>query len=308
MRRPLALAGMAALVLGACSDDPTGLQDNATTEDRQAVVEELETSGWFADAFGMDGAAEDLNLSTSFALNLSAVAAQDTVPLVRRWGRRHGTPANRTVTVSISGDTARAEMVVTFDGVFVLDRTPDDVANPTQKPLQEQAVQRAILVRREETDTAPRRWRLVALSPREWRMTDQVKRTVRIVRIVVRVNGEAKLDVEDPAELFGVDNRVPRLNLGDSVSVVAEVENATGTDNVPPTFVFLHVYHHGPNARGWVRIPMRERDDGLFVRHWIVRFAGRERIVVDAIDAQAFNTDTEDDYRANGWGIPYRTE
>ncbi|MDH4043239.1 MAG: hypothetical protein OEW06_02180 [Gemmatimonadota bacterium] len=308
MRRHLALAGMAALVLAACSDDPTGLQDNATTEDRQAVVEALETSGWFTDAFGTDGAAEDLNLATSFDLDLSSVAAQDTVPLVRRWGRRHGTPVNRTVTVSVTGDTARVEMVVTFDGVFVLDRTPDAVPNATQKPLQEQAVQRAVLVRREESDTAPRRWQLVALSPREWRMTDQAKRTVRIARVVVRVNDEVKLDVEDPAELFGVDNRIPRLRLGDSVSVFAEVENTTGIDNVPPTFVFLHVFHHGPNAQGWVRIPMRQRDDGVYVRHWIVRFPGRERIVVDAIDAQTFNTDTEDDYRANGWGIPYRIE
>jgi hypothetical protein len=53
---------------------------------------------------------------------------------------------------------------------------------------------------------------------------------------------------------------------------------------------------------------MRRRDDGVFVRHWIVRFAGRERMVVDAIDSQAFNTDVEDDYRASGWGIPYRIE
>lgn len=308
MKRPLPLVCVAALVLAACGDDPAGLQDNATPEDRQAVVAELDASGWFTDAFGTDGTAEDLDLSTAFALDLASVAAQDTVPLVGRWGRRHGPSVNRTVTVSITGDTAQAEMVVTFDGVFVLDRTPDDVPNATQKPLQEQAVQRALLVRRAETDTAPRRWRLVALSPREWRMTDQAKRTVRIARVVVRVNREAKLDVEDPAELFGVDNRIPRLEVGDSVTVLAEIENTTGIDNVPPTFVFLHVYHHGPNARGWVRIPMRRRDDGVFVRHWIVRFAGRERIVVDAIDAQAFNTDADDDYRANGWGIPYRIE
>jgi hypothetical protein len=306
MRRHLAVAGLTALALAACGD-PTGL-GNASDADRDAVVAELEVSGWFTDTFGTDGAAEDLDLSASFDLDLSPVAAQDTVPLLRRWGRRPGQPVNRELTVSVAGDTARAELVMTFDGVFVLDRTPDDGVPATQKPLQEQAVQRAVLVRREAADSAARRWRLVALSPREWRMTDEARRTVRITRVVVRVNGETRLEVEDPAELFGVDNRIPRLEVGDSVVVLAEIDNTTGIDNEPPTFVFLHVYHHGPNASGWVRIPMRRRDDGAFVRYWIVRFAGRERMVVDAIDGQAFNTDSDDDYRANGWGIPYRSE
>lgn len=306
MRRQLAVACVAVAALAACSD-ATG-PGNATDEDRDGVVAALDASGWFTEAFGTDGAAEDLSFSASFDLNLASVAAQDTVPLVRRWGRRHGEPVNRLLTVSVTGDTAEAELVVTFDGVFVLDRPPDDGQPPTQKPLQEQAVQRAVLVRRAETDPADRPWKLVALSPREWRMTDAAERTVQIARVVVRVNGEVKLAVEDPAELFHVDNRIPRLQVGDSVAVLAEVENTTGVDNEPPTFVFLHVFHHGPNASGWVRIPMRRRDDGVFVRHWIVRFAGRERMVVDAIDAQAFNTDSDDDYRANGWGIPYRIE
>lgn len=310
MTSRLAVAGAAALIVAACSDGPTAL-GNATPEDREAVVAELEASGWFTEAFGMSGTAENVNLAASFDLSLSTVAAQDTVPLIRRWGRRHGEPVSRVITVEVVGDTARARMVVTFEGQFVLDRTPDDGEPPTQKPLEEQAVQRAVLVRRSADDTvdvARRPWRLVALSPREWRMTDEARRTVRISRVVVRVNGEVRLEAEDPAELFRVDNRIPRLEVGDSVSVLAEVDNTTGTGNEPPTFVFLHVYHHGPNARGWVRIPMRERDDGAFVRHWIVRFAGRERMVVDALDSQTFNTDSEDDYRANGWGIPYRIE
>lgn len=307
MQTRFAVVALAALILAACSDDPTGL-GNASDDDRNAVVAELDASGWFAEAFGTDGSSESLDLAASFDFNLSSVAVQDTVPLLRRWGRRHGQPVSRLLTVEVVGDTARAEMVVTFEGLFLLDRTPADGEPPTQKPLEEQAVQRALLVRRAATDSTGRAWRLAALSPREWRMTDAAKRTVRIARVVVAVNGEIKLEVEDPAELFRVDNRIPRLDVGDSVSVLAEVENTTGTGNEPPTFVFLHVYHHGPNARGWVRIPMRQRDDGLFVRHWIVRFAGRERMVVDALDTQTFNTDSEDDYRANGWGIPYRIE
>ena len=303
----VAAAALTAVGLAACGDDSSGI-DNTTEQDRQAVVEELDASGWFTDAFGVEGTADDLDFAVSFDLGLAPSAVQDTVPLIWRWGRRHGQPESRETTVTITDDTAQVEAVVTFDGVFVLDRTFDSVANPTQKPLQEQAVQYATLVRRPADDTTGRAWRLVALSPREWRMTDEAKRTVTLARVVVRVNGETKIDVTDPAELFDVNNRIPRLQLGDSVSVFAEVEHTTGAGNVPPTFVFLHVYHHGPTARGWVRIPMRPREDGVFVRHWIVRFPGRERIVVDAIDSQTFNTDSEDDYRANGWGIPYRIE
>jgi hypothetical protein len=207
MRLPtLAAAALFAVGLAACSDSPAGI-DGATEQDRQAVVEELDASGWFADAFGIDGTAEDLDRAVSFDLGLSPSAVQDTVPLVWRWGRRHGAPESREITVTITGDTARVEAVVTFDGVFVLDRTFDSVANPTRKPLQEQAVQYATLVRRPAGDTTGRAWRLVALSPREWRMTDEAKRTVALTRVVVRVNGEMKVDVTDPAELFDVNNR-----------------------------------------------------------------------------------------------------
>jgi hypothetical protein len=307
MHRITILAAAAAVGLVACTDGPTAV-DNATQQDRQEVISALDASGWFTDAFGVDGTAEDLNLAVSFNLSLTQVAVQDTVPLTQRWGRRYGAPVSREYTVTVVGDTAEATAMVTFDGVFVLDRTRDGVANPTQKPLQEQAVQRATLVRRGAADSSGRHWQLVALSPREWRMTDDATRTVHITRVVVAVNGETKLDVSDPTALFDIDHRIPRLHLGDSVSVLAEVDNTTGIDNVPPTFVFLHVYHYGPAARGWVRIPMRQRADGMFVRYWIVRFTGRERMVVDAIDSQAFNTDTENDYRANSWGIPYRIE
>jgi hypothetical protein len=53
---------------------------------------------------------------------------------------------------------------------------------------------------------------------------------------------------------------------------------------------------------------MPQDDQGRYVREWTVRFGGRERIGVDAIDSQTFNTDSDDDYRANIWGIPYRIE
>jgi hypothetical protein len=300
----LMLGGAAVLGLAACSD-ATG-PGNASGEDRDAVLSILTESGWFAEDFGVEGATLDAALAPG--LSLSLAGAQDTVPAVRRWGRRRGRPAEREITVNVADDTARVTAVVTFDGRFLLDRTDDGQANPTEKPLQEQATHHAVLVRRAEADSAGRHWRLVQLSPWEWRMTDEARRTVRVTGVEVLVNGESKILVEDPAELFDVDNRIPRLQVGDVVQVVATVENATGHGNEPASFVFLHVYHASPGARAWIRVPMEQDDQGRYVREWTVRFNGRERIGVDAIDSQTFNTDSEDDYRANAWGIPYRIE
>jgi hypothetical protein len=305
MRRIMLILGAAtAAGLAACGD-ATG-PGNATGEDREEVLAVLDESGWFTEDFGVEGAAMDASLASG--LSLSLTGAQDTVDPVRRWGRRRGRPAERDITINVADDTARVTAVVSFDGTFLLDRTDDGQANPTEKPLQEQAVHRAVLVRRGEPDSAGRRWRLVQLSPWEWRMTDEARRTVRVTSVEVLVNGDSKILVEDPAELFDVDHRIPRLRLGDVVQVIATVENTTGHDHEPPTFVFLHVYHASPAARAWIRLPMPQDDEGRYVREWTVRFPGRERIAVDAIDSQTFNTDSDDDYRANVWGIPYRIE
>lgn len=299
----LILSAAAAASLAACGD-ATG-PGNATGEDREEVLAVLDASGWFTEDFGLEGAALDGSVASGLSLGLSGV--QDTVPAIRRWGRRRGRPVEREITINVADDTARVTAVVTFDGRFLLDRTDDGQANPTEKPLQEQAVHHSVLVRT-DPDSAGRRWRLVQLSPWEWRLTDEAKRTVRVTGVEVLVNGESKILVEDPAELFDVDNRIPRLQVGDVVQVLATVENTTGHGNEPPTFVFLHVYHASPVARGWIRFPMGLDDEGRYVREWTVRFSGRERIAVDAIDSQTFNTDSEDDYRANIWGIPYRIE
>ncbi len=305
-RLPFAIGCVAALAAAACSDATA--PGNADPQDRSEVLTALDQSGWFADDFGLDGAIDNAPLSATAGFDLGlAPSAADSVPLVRAWGRQPGPPIGRRVSVDVANDTARVRAVMRFDGTFVLDRTDDGVRNPTAKPLQEEAVQHALLVRGDPDGTG-RRWHLAALSPHQWRMTDEAKRTVRLTRVGVWVNGTLAFVVENPTELFDVNDRVPRLHVGDVVRVAATVDNTTGTGNEPATFVLLHLYHAGPDARGWVRVPMRETEAGVFVREWTARFTGRERITVDAIDSQTFNTDSEDDYRANVWAIPYRIE
>jgi hypothetical protein len=301
MRRILLIMGTAA-ALAACGD--VAGPGNADSADREDVLATLGDAGWFAEDFGIDGA----TLDAAAGLSLSPSDPLDTVAAVRRWGRRRGRPVEREITINVADDTARVTAVISFDGTFLLDRTDDGLANPTAKPLREQAVHYAVLVRRAEPDSAGRRWRLAQLSPWEWRMTDEARRTVHVTGVEVLVNGESKIVVDDPAELFDVDGRIPRLQVGDVVRVVATVDNTTGHGNEPATFVFLHVYHASPAGRGWIRLPMEPDEQGRYLREWTVRFTGRERIAVDAIDSQTFNTGSEDDYRANIWGIPYRIE
>lgn len=306
MQRFLSTLSVATLVtLAACSDalEP----GNASDQDRQEITAILDESGWFAEAFGDDGAVADFSLGTSFDFGFLRADAQVEVPLVRRWGRRHREPVSREHRVEITENVADVVWVVTFDGAFLLDRTDDGQRNPTSKPMQHQAVQHARFVRRDAPDDRGRHWRLVGISAREWRMTDPDKRTVDLARIEVFVNDTSRLVVEEPLRILNIDEgRIPQLEIGDVVRVVASVVNETELDNTPQEFVFLHVFHGNPNARGWIRVRMLPNDVGDYVREWTVRRAGRGRIIVDAIDSQTFATDEEDDYRANLVGIPYR--
>jgi hypothetical protein len=200
---------------------------------------------------------------------------------------------------------------VFFEGEFLLDITQDEQLNPTEKPLEEKLVQYATFRRVpvEAADAQGRRWRLVEISPAEWVMTVDSLRTVAITKVTVSVNGVLQLEITDPSEMLDVEGRIPTLNPEDEVTVQAWVENGLDNGNEPDTFVFLHLFHATPISRAWIRLPM-ERVVGdvetYYELTWHARHTGRARIAVDAIDAQTFTTETEHDYRANIWGVPYR--
>lgn len=122
----------------------------------------------------------------------------------------------------------------------------------------------------------------------------------------VSVNGTEVGEVTDPTQLFRVQGDVPELHVGDSIVVTVGVRNSTGTDLVPPTQVFLHVRHHRADQDRWGRILMRLADDGTWSMGWTVRRPGIARMAVDAIDSEALQTQTGDNYRANIWAFPYR--
>jgi len=301
------LAG--ALGLTACGES-FGPEGNASQEDRDEILTLLDESGFFADEFGVDGVFDDAQPA---ALALAPTAEMAEVVAPRVWGRRRGLPVRRLITVDVNPQEgiATVSKEVFFEGNFLLDITQDEQHNPTAKPLEEKLVQYATFRRRtaDEVDVQGRRWKLVNVSPAEWMMTSEDKRTVNITKIEVWVNEELKAEIVDPSEMLDVDSRIPRLHPEDLVTVKAWVDNRLDNQNVPETFVFLHLFHATPSSRAWMRLPMEQvitDVDSYYVRSWIVRHTGRARMAVDAIDAETFTTETEDDYRANIWGVPYR--
>jgi hypothetical protein len=152
------------------------------------------------------------------------------------------------------------------------------------------------------------KWKIIQLSPQNWQLKDEAKRTTKITRVQVLVNGTAKIDVTDPSALFDVNNKMPNLHTGDVVQVLADITNTANTGNTPPTFAFLHIRHMDPDGVAWRRILMQDLGGGSFQRSWVVRQAGRDRLVVQALDSQTFQTDANTEARGNAWAIPYRIE
>jgi len=314
-RKLAAMLGALALTLTGCGESIAPDADELSEDDRAEIIQLLEESGFFSDEFGADGAAEDDLAAvgaTSPAAQADAIVPAEARP-PRHWGRRRGRPVRREITIEVDHETGTATVTkeVVFDGKFLLDITHDSLFNPTDKPLQESLIHTALFRRvpSESVDQNGRRWRLVRISPAEWVMTDPEKRTVNITRVEVWVNEELEWTVTDPSILVGVDDRIPTIRRGDNVVLRAWVDNTLDSGNDPDTYVFLHLFHAKTTMRAWIRVPMRriEGDDGVYYeRAWVARFTGRSRVAVDAIDAQTFMTESEDDYRANIWGAPYR--
>ena len=298
-----ALTGVifAAVAGAACSDSSTAI--SAEQAQVQAAYEAL--TGYTDEDFGDSGAVSSSPAAPSFL----STGLQDTAIAPRFWGRlrvvRGGPRPVFTRTIIVQGDSAWVTRSVDFQGIFLVDTSADNTFNPTSKPLADGVRQRAVFVR---DGSAPHGWRLVALTLLNWQNTAVDRRTVQITSVAVFKNGSPLLQVENPDSLIDADTRVPRFQEGDSITVVARVENTTGGNLSPATFVFLHVRHADPARVAWRRVPMVDNGNGEYELTWVVRYAGRDRFVIDALDAATLQLGTADNYRSNEWGIPFRIE
>ncbi len=321
MKQLKVVAMVGALALAGCSEGlapaatesaPATPGTAATQQTASAVLSVLDQSGWSAMDFGAIGASSEFqNDGVAGASVYGAAAAAVSVP--EFWGRLRGEPVSKVRTVTERGDTAWASIRVDYNGAFLLDLTPgDNKLDVTSKVLLESLIQQARFQRTAATDGREGHWELVGITPQQYVATDETHRTVKISEVSVSVNGVVKIDVTDPTAFEKVEQGsektsqdVPAFNKGDTVKVMVKVDNTTGTNNTPPTFAFLSSFHADPNGLGWRRMRMTDNGDGTFSLRWVAQQRGKERVIVEALDAQSFVTPTADDYRANVWGIPY---
>ncbi|MBI4503872.1 MAG: hypothetical protein HY700_22255 [Gemmatimonadetes bacterium] len=331
--RKLLTIGLASAALGmaACSENTAPNSDPvagnplsgmvtpgnpASAQTAAAVLSVVDQSGWSAADFGAVGATSEFeNAGETWATSTyrSPTAA---VAVPEFWGRLRGEPVSRTREVTEKGDTAWASIRVDYNGAFLLDLTPGNGRlDVTSKPLVESMVQRARLEKGPANEKGYRNWVLVGITPQQYVATNPAQQTVKITEVAVSVNGTVKIDITDPAAFEKIVNgtgagreAVPLFTRGDTVKVTAKVANTTGTGNTPPTFAFLSSFHADPNGLGWRRMLMHDDGDGSFSLSWVAAQKGRERIIVEALDAQSFVTPTADDYRANVWAVPYQIQ
>lgn len=301
MRRPIAYT-MLALALGTAG---CGADENSQSVDEQAVLQSLNESApaWTEESPGVDGATADV--AGAPAPEGLLLAPGDTFHAPAFWGRfRRAHSPGRERVVVIEGDTARVNVTVAFNGVFVVDSTLDGIRNPGSKPLHETARQRALFVR---DTTAPRGWRLIGISVRRFQNSAADERTVNITSVAVKKNSDTPQVLDEP-EAFLSPATLTSLTVGDTVAVVVNVTNTTGTDLVPPTQLFIHVRHFQAGNDLWARFPMQRQDDGTYRAKWVVRRPGAAIVAVDALDSETLTTQTGDDYRSDLWAVPVRVE
>lgn len=290
-----------ALVGAACSESSTGMSADQVAV--QAAYDGL--TGYTDNDFGDPGV-----VGTAATSAIGGVqSVQDTAIAPRFWGRLRVVPGGpRPVferDIVVQGDSAWVARKVTFQGVFLVDTSADSTFNPTGKPLDDGVQQRAVFVR---DGAAAHGWRAVSLTLLDWQPSAADQRTVQIQTVSVFVNGALALSVSNPDSLLSVDTRVPLFHAGDTAKVTMHVANTSGGTFSPTTFGFLHVRHADPTGIRWRRVRMQDDGNGDFERSWVVRFTGRDRFVVDALDAATLELGSVDNYRSNEWGIPFRVE
>lgn len=318
------------LWVAGCGQNPSGPHANGA-EDRAAIVRAVESAPELDVDFS-DDAGELLGSADPAASVASGplLAPADTgvaadAPI--RWGRRRipsDRPSRRMIDFLIPPDSGRALVRVTvrFDGWLFVDRTDDALRNPGKKPIRDEAT-RVALVRKVWFHPDPSAsdsvygWRIVALSPVRFTMTDPARQTVEVHSITITTAG-GRTTITDPSALLALHGGTPGIaavRRGETAKVEAAVTNIDRSYR-PAEFVYLHVpINERPFPGPFDRARIRMRDDGaegdaaagdgIYTVLWKVQDVGRHHLAVDVLNARTLQTEAGDDYNSTTWGVPY---
>ncbi len=208
------------------------------------------------------------------------------------------TYAKRTVYVTVEAPYVQADVMVKDDirGLMYIDRSPNKILDPGTKPF---AVERTRYGRFERASSDDP-WELKAISPASYSVQEQGRQTITVTSVRVVTGAGYDRTFEDTAELIPLDE-LPKVWLGETVTVTVKTKNTSGEGWVPKSFCFLH--------HDWNRYYMFPGEKQTFEGEYrITATSGVRHGGVSAIDAGTLQNETEDDYNADGWSLPFEVE
>jgi len=213
------------------------------------------------------------------------------------WGRKIDRPVDRTIEIDFQGNTAYITVTCDITGQFLVDTTDDNIYNPGSKPLHDTLTKYAVF---EKDDNGV--WVLKKISPGEFKLYDQSKQTVHLKSVHIYDNdGDVNMTITDPKMLYDVETEVPRFDKDEIVYVDVEAENTTNEDWSPKSFVYLHW--------PWNRDLFTDLGDDIHYKgNWSPHEDGVHHAAVDILNSGCIQNETNNDYNANAWGMPYIVE
>ncbi|MBI2840356.1 MAG: hypothetical protein HYX75_18725 [Acidobacteria bacterium] len=293
------------------ASSPAADQAAQKRKDKREIKKLIEKSAYFSPYLTgttkrYGSAYTEGNLPDSSA-PMSPLAADAEATLPAGWGRRLETDPVRTSTVIVVGDTATVSTVIDIDATLYVDTSFDGRKNPGAKPI-EDTVYRYSTWQKEDG-----KWHLTEISPAEVRLSDPGRQTVFVTEVKVYVNDTLMMDITDPADKRDVETEIVRVTNGDVVKVEASVTNSSTSGLDPLTYVYCHpnrpvggrdlMYDDGVNGGDAVAA------DGVWTYTYTVNLQdGCHHAAIDALDSLCLQNETDDDYNAAAWGMPYVVE
>jgi len=219
------------------------------------------------------------------------------------WGRLVELPVDRDIWIHVVGDIADVTVADQISGKFLVDTNFDAV--PGEKPMEHTGTVYGEFTYDPEHDSPfsnQNGWYLSAISIYELRLTQEEEQTVEIESVRVYTSDYSfDMTYTDPTALYDPETEVPHFPAGSVVYVEATVSNSTTSGYDPPTFVYLH----WPNSRA---IFTDTGDHIHFIGSWVPMTPGVHHAGVDVLDSKCIQNETEDDYNATIWCLPYIVE